>query len=221
MTVPKAERGMRFPYRLLWFIGYHLVLLWAVIDAANTPTRAPGFWFAVLGFLIGVALVLQAWSRLPAFYHGISLLVLIPGFALVGPLLLNSAYRAAVMSPQNVTVVSASSHEVSSIVANVYTSHQYSYTDVRVRLSGGSVKNGIIRPSQDVPTGSSLRMQIDPTGLVRPQLDNGEDLPGWAAALILLVAVLAEIELVSALLRPDGSSFIAETARSNKDSAST
>jgi hypothetical protein len=204
-------RRMRLPFRLLWFLAYHAVLLWAIVSASNRADRIASFGLAVLGFIIGIALVLQASSRLPAFYHGLSMFVLLPLLVLIGPVGLAPAYERAVMSAQDVTVVSESSHTVSNIVSTVSYGHLDSYTDVRVRLPDGSVRSGIIRPARDPAVGSSIRMRVDPLHLIRPQLNS---LSGStvAALIAVLVLVLAEIELVSALIRPEGGSFIADTA---------
>jgi hypothetical protein len=207
-----GSRRMRLAWRVLWFLAYHSVLLWAVVSASNRAGRTVGFGFWVLGFVLGFVLVLQASCRLPAFYHGISMFVLLPGLTLLGPLALAPAYEQAVMSPQTVTVLSQSSHTVSDIVSNLAYGRRYSYTDVRVRLSDGSVRDGIIRPARTVTVGSSIRLRVDRLHLVRPQSNSGSGAP-VAAVIGVLLLVLAEVELVSALVRPEGGSFIADTSR--------
>jgi hypothetical protein len=218
--VGTSSRGMRLPFRVLWFLAYHAVLLWAIVSTSNRAGGSTAFGFAVLGFLIGLALVMQASCRLPAFYHGISLLVLLPGLTLFGPLALAPVYQSAVMSPQTVTVLSQSSHSVSAASSNLPHGNRYSYTDVRVRLSDGSVRDGLIRPARDVAVDSSIRMRVDPLHLVRPQSNSrsGSLVVGLLGVLLL---VLAEIELVSALLRPEGGSLIAKTGRDGQPASAT
>lgn len=211
-------RGMRLPFRFLWFLAYHLVLLWATVTAANKAGSNPSFGLVFLAFVIGVGLILQASARLPAFFHGISLFVLLPGLALLGPLSLTSVYEKVAMSGQEVTVLSSSSHQVSDIgtSATLGLHLGYSYTDVRVRLSDGSEHTGIIRPSDDLAAGARVRMDVDRLGLVRPQR-NHVKAPAALTLALLAVALLAEVEMVSALIRPDGGSLIADTARRNAD----
>lgn len=55
-----------------------------MVEALNLPKGSPGFGLLAVGSVIGVALVFQASSRLPAAYHGVSLFVLLPGLILVG-----------------------------------------------------------------------------------------------------------------------------------------
>lgn len=208
-----GSRGMRLPFRMLWFLAYHALLLWGVVQASNRAGRETGFGLTVLGFGIGLVLMLQASAKLPAFYHGISLFVLLPGLIFLGPIALAPLYENAVMSPQEVTVLSQSSHSVSNITSFAGAGRRFSYTDVRVRMSDGAVRDGIIRPARDAPVGSALRMRVDPLHLVRPQLNADSSPPAVIALLTIVLAALAELELVSALLRAEGASFIAESGR--------
>ncbi len=202
---------MRLPFRVLWFLGYHAVLWWALVTALDSTTGNPSFLLLVLGFVFGVGLILQASSRLPAFYHGLALVVLLPGLLFLGPVTLGGAYRAVAMPSKQVTVVSATSHEITGLYANLPGVQISSYTDVRARLSDGSTVSGLIRPERPLSAGQRISLHVDPLGLVKAQ--NGSSEPAGLVAITLLVLLLAEVEMVSALIRPEGGSFIAASGR--------
>lgn len=206
---------MRLPFRALWFLGYHLVLWWSLISAANAPSRQASLLYVVLGFVLGVGLVLQASARLPAFFHGLALLVILPGLLYVAPETLASAYQQAVTSPQQVTVLSSTPHDDILIGGSLPGVHTYDYRDITVRLPDGSTEKGLLRPDRAVADGSVIRLGVDPLGLIYPQ-DNNTTIPGALVLVVLLVLVLAELEMISALLRPNGGSFIAASGRSDK-----
>lgn len=212
-TTADGVHGMRFAFRLLWFLGYHLVLLAAIVATSNRSRGTGSVLFGAIAFLIGGVIVLQASAKLPAFCHGISLLVILPGVVAFGPLALAPVYETVVMSPQSVSVLSQSSHTVSDIFSTG--KYDYSYTNVQVRLPDGSIHDGIVRPARNVPSGHPFRIRVDPLHLVRPQFNSQGD-----SAIELLVTtfalIMAEMELMSSLIRRDGSSFIAASGQSGQ-----
>lgn len=217
-TPAKADRGMRLPFRVLWFLGYHLVLWGSLISAANAPSRRASLLYVVLGFVLGVGLVLQASAKLPAFFHGLALLVILPGLLYVAPETLSSAFQQAVTSPREVTVLSSTAHDDVSIGGSMPGVRTYDYRDVTVRLPDGSTEKGLLRPDRTVANGSQIRLDVDPLGLIRPQ-NNNVAIPVALVLVTLLILLLAELELVSALVRPEGGSFIAASGRSAKPDA--
>ena len=56
-------------------------------------------------------------------------------------------------------------------------------------------------------------MDVDRLGLVRPQRGRPTMYNTWVLALALLIGLFAEVEMVSALIRRPGSSFIAASGR--------
>lgn len=212
MSGSHSGRGMRLPFRVLWFVVYHLVLWVTLISSFNRPNQQPAFFLLAVGFVIGIGVTLQASVKLPAVYHGLAMFVFLPGLLLMAPMALNSAYQAAAMPQQNARVLSSSSHEASDItsLSGVRT---YSYTDAEVQLTDGSREHAILRPERSVAAGSTVRLHVDPLDLIKPQNTTG-DAPTALVVAFLVLGVLAEIEMISALARPEGGSFIANAARS-------
>lgn len=209
-------RGMRLPFRIVWFLAFHLVLWAAFISTANRPSRATSFWLVFLGFVLGVGLMLQASKKLPTIYHGLALFIFMPGLMLLAPWALGPSFQRLVTTPQTVTVLSSSPHDSETIGSSLPLTHYYSYNLVKVRLSDGSQHSGILRPDRSAAVGSQLRLNVDPLGLIKPQDDN-VSISAGLILLTLVIAVLAEIEMVSVLVRPEGESFIAVAGRDRQE----
>lgn len=214
------QRTMRLPFRILWFLAFHLLLWGAFIWTANSPSRAPSFWLISIGFLIGAGLIFQAWDKLPILYHGLALFVFMPGLILLAPWSLGPGYQRLATTPEAVTVLSSSHHDSQANGGSLPGLHLFSYNAVRLRLADGSQRDGILRPDRPVADGSTIRLNVDPLGLLKPQNDNIATTTGLLST-TLLIALLAEIEMVSALIRPNGASFITAAGRASKPTGSS
>lgn len=210
-SVAGAARGMRWWARALWVMGYHAVLAWQAIVMLDSPDLSPSLWFVALAFFVGVAVFLQAWSGLPAVFHGLCLLVVLPGAALVVPSAFPTAYEQLVMTPEVVVVQRADEHVVNEMGGGRYVTPDstYSYTDISARRPGGDTLQAIARPRGHFARGAAIRVDTDPLGLVRAQHNTLAPVPLWFELLALAVLAVAEVELASALVRPPGRSVIA------------